>query len=172
AGVSAHVNGHRVAADDAYSAVVEQPLEPDDAVVFSARAIPGNELFIQRLERLFHDRGVRIVRSDTVPVHVSGHPRRDELRELYDWVRPRTVIPVHGTPPKLEAHAELAETVGMDAVRMRNGEVLRIAPGPMQVVRRVRTGRIRRVEESRGARRPRPDRRNARGRRTSANRRR
>ncbi len=147
-------------------------LEPDDAVVFSARTIPGNELFVERLERLLRDRGVTIVRSDAAPVHVSGHPRRDELRELYTWAQPRTVVPVHGTPPKLEAHAELAESQGRQAVRMRNGEVLKLAPGPIEIVRRVRTGRLRRVEEPRPARRGASDRRQGRDRRRSANRRR
>lgn len=147
-------------------------LEPDDTVVFSARAIPGNELFIRRLEQLFGERGVHIVHSDVAAIHVSGHPRRDELRELYDWVQPEVVVPVHGTPSKLEAHAELAEAQGRGAVRMRNGDVLRIAPGPMEVVQRVRTGRIRRVTEERSPRRRSPRRRAASTRRREARRRR
>jgi len=145
--------------------------EPDDTVVFSARAIPGNELFVQRIERLLHERGVRIVRSDQAAVHVSGHPRRDELRELYDWVQPEWVVPVHGTPGKLEAHAELAEAHGLRAARIRNGDVLRLAPGPPEVVQRVRTGRIARVEES-APRRGRSGRSPGRRRERSGNRRR
>ncbi|MEN0061505.1 MAG: ribonuclease J [Myxococcota bacterium] len=158
----------RLAADqhrDAY-------FEPDDTVVFSARAIPGNELFIARIEKLLNERGVNIVRSDTAAVHVSGHPRRDELRALYEWVQPKFIVPVHGTPSKLEAHAALAEDQGFGAVRMRNGDVLRLAPGPVEVIQRVRTGRIKRVEEDRTARRGRDPRRGDRRKRRPTNRRR
>ena len=83
-------------------------LEPGDAVLFSARKVPGNELYVDRIVRLLRERGVAGVTAEDAPIHVSGHPRRDELRTLYDWVRPRCVVPVHGTPAKLEAHAELA----------------------------------------------------------------
>ena len=144
-------------------------LEEGDTVVFSARTIPGNELFIARLERLFAERGVAVVRGETDGVHVSGHPRREELRTLYGWVQPRLVVPVHGTPPKLEAHAQLAEEQGMQAARIRNGDILRLAPGPAEVVGHARTGRIKRVEEDRGrdgrGHRERRDRRDGRDRR-------
>lgn len=123
-------------------------LEAGDALLFSARLIPGNELWVERITRTLHARGVRIVTADDAPIHVSGHPRRDELRQLYAWTRPRLVVPVHGTPPKLEAHAALAEELGLEAARIRNGQALRLAPGPPRIARTVRTGRLRRVEEA------------------------
>lgn len=121
-------------------------LEAGDTLLFSARLIPGNERFVERVTKTLHERGVEVITADDAPIHVSGHPRRDELRTLYGWVRPRLVVPVHGTPPKLEAHASLAEELGMDAARIRNGQAIRVAPGPVRIVRTVRTGRIRRVE--------------------------
>lgn len=130
----------RIAADERRDVY----LDAGDTVVFSARTIPGNEPWLERIEGLFADRGVHVVRSDAAPVHVSGHPRQEELRQLYRWVRPRVVVPTHGTPPKLEAHARLAEAEGMMAARIRNGQVLRLGPGPVEVVGHVMTGRIRR----------------------------
>ncbi len=124
-------------------------LEPGDKVVFSARAIPGNELSLQRLHLLLRRAGVEVVTAEDAPVHVSGHPRREELRQLYTWARPKAVVPVHGTPSKLEAHAELAEGMGIPAVRLRNGQRLRLTGGELSVVETVRTGRLERQERSR-----------------------
>ncbi len=117
-------------------------LEAGDAVVFGARRIPGNEVFLERVEAQLRERGIDVVTPDDAHVHVSGHPRRDELRTLYRWVRPRAVVPVHGTPTKLEAHAALAEAEGLEAGRIHNGDVLRLAPGPLEIVDRVATGRL------------------------------
>ncbi len=118
-------------------------LEAGDAVVFSARQIPGNELAIARLLQLFEERSIEVITADQAHVHVSGHPRREELRTLYRWVAPRSVVPVHGTPPKLEAHASLAESEGLIGCRIRNGQVLQLAPGPPRIVDEIPTGRIR-----------------------------
>ena len=120
-------------------------LEPGDSVVFSARTIPGNELALARLHMLFDELGVTPITADDAPVHVSGHPRRDELRELYRWLRPSHVLPVHGTPEKLDAHAELAESMGLGAIRMRNGQHVQLGP-TMKRLARVRTGRLERHE--------------------------
>jgi len=130
-------------------------LESGDTVVFSARAIPGNELALARLHMLLGELGVKVITSEDQPVHVSGHPRREELRTLYRWLRPRHVLPVHGTPPKLEAHAELAEEMGLGAVRLRNGQRVRLGPGTPERLRSVRTGRLERVERDRWAKPPR-----------------
>ncbi|TVQ94903.1 MAG: ribonuclease J [Deltaproteobacteria bacterium] len=124
-------------------------LEPGDTVIFSARRIPGNELFRDRLEALLAALGVRTIGPEQAFVHVSGHPCREELRTVYRWVRPQTVIPVHGTPSHLRAHAELAEELGCRALQIRNGHLVRLGPGPTGVVGSVPTGRIRRVEEVR-----------------------
>lgn len=125
-------------------------LEAGDAAVFSARKIPGNELYVERLMRLLAARGVEVVTADQAFVHASGHPCEEELRTLYRWVRPRAVVPVHGTPMHLAAHARLAEREGMRTFEIRNGHILRFAPGPPGVVGSVPTGRERRKERRRG----------------------
>ena len=117
-----------------------------DTVIYSARAIPGCELAIERVRRLFRERGVRVLTSAHGHVHVSGHPRQAELRDLYVRVRPRQVVPVHGTPMHLAAHADLAEEMGLATARIRNGDVLQLGPDPA-VVGRVVTGRRERQEE-------------------------
>ena len=121
-------------------------LNAGDTVIYSARAIPGCELAIERVRRLFAERGVEVLTSADGHVHVSGHPRQDELRDLYGRVRPRQVVPVHGTPMHLDAHADLAESMGLQAARIRNGEILRLGPDPA-VVGRVVHGRRIRVED-------------------------
>jgi len=126
-------------------------LEQGDTVIYSARRIPGCERPIARVQQLLRERGVRIVEADDAEVHVSGHPCRDELRELYDRVRPLHVIPVHGTPMHLEAHAELAESMGLGAVRILNGDIVRIDRSP-RVVGTAPVGRRRRVETHRDPR--------------------
>lgn len=123
-------------------------LDPGDAVIYSSRRIPGCELPIDRVRRLLRERGVQIIDDADHHVHVSGHPRRDELRALYGWVQPRAVVPVHGTPAHLDAHADLAEELGLAAGRIRNGHVLRIG-AQVEVIASVPTGRLRRVEEPR-----------------------
>lgn len=120
-------------------------LEPGDTVIYSAREIPGCELPIERVHRLLTERGVNIVRASDAKVHVSGHPCREELRTMYDWVRPKLVVPVHGTPMHLDAHAELATSMGLHAFRVSNGDVLRLGDEP-SVVDHVFVGRRRRIE--------------------------
>jgi ribonuclease J len=124
-------------------------LEAGDTVIFSARKIPGCELPVERVHRLLRDRGIEVVSADDAAVHVSGHPRREELRTLYDWVQPEVVVPVHGTPMHLEAHAQLAESMGLWASRIRNGHVLQLG-ATTAIVDTVPTGRVRRVEKRRG----------------------
>ncbi|MEM7674577.1 MAG: ribonuclease J [Myxococcota bacterium] len=121
-------------------------IEPNDAVVFSARTIPGSEDALERLLQMLSDRGAKVVTDDDAFVHVSGHPRQDELRTLYKWVRPSSVLPVHGTPKKLEAHATLAEEMGLGAIRVRNGQRVRLGPQAGKLIEEVPTGRVLRVE--------------------------
>ena len=128
-------------------------LEDGDTVVFSARKIPGNELFVERVQRMLTERGIHVVTADDAFVHTSGHPRRAELRTLYDWIRPEAVVPVHGTPMHLAAHAGLAREMGLQSYEIRNGHILRLAPGPMGVVGSVPVGRVRREEQRRGGKR-------------------
>lgn len=119
-------------------------LERGDAVVFSSKIIPGNELPIDALHRRFRRSGIEVVSEQDEFVHVSGHPARDELREMYAWTKPRIVIPVHGEKRHMEAHAELATSCGVrETLVPFNGAVVRLAPGPAEIVGKVHAGRLR-----------------------------
>ncbi len=118
-------------------------LDRGDVVVFSSRAIPGNEVAINRIINGLTESGVRVITDRDRLVHVSGHPRRDELRELYAWLRPAVAIPVHGEPMHLAAHARLARELGVPAVlEIENGAVVRLAPAPPGKVDEIVAGRL------------------------------
>jgi ribonuclease J len=118
-------------------------LEKGDSVIFSSRIIPGNERAIGELQNALVRLGVEVLTERDHFVHVSGHPARDELVSMYQWVRPRIAIPVHGELRHLAAHAHLAESCQVSqALVIENGDLVRLAPGPAEVADRVAAGRL------------------------------
>lgn len=118
-------------------------LTSGDIVVFSSRAIPGNEKAILDIKNGLIEQGIQIITDSEALVHVSGHPRRSELLQMYEWVRPQILVPVHGEAAHLIAQADLALQAGIPTVpRVRNGDMLRLAPGPVEVVEEVHHGRV------------------------------
>ena len=118
-------------------------LQGGDTVIFSSREIPGNERSIGRVQNALAKQGVRIITERDEFVHVSGHPSRDELRTLYDWVKPPLLVPIHGESRHLLEHRRFAEENGVPATAMaENGQVLRLAPGPAEVIDHVPSGRF------------------------------
>jgi ribonuclease J len=118
-------------------------LDPGDRVIFSSRTIPGNEKAVGRVQNGLADRGLELITDQDAPVHVSGHPRRGELEQLYRWVKPKIAIPMHGEGRHLEAHAKLAERLGVsEVVRARNGSMVRLLPGPAAIIDEVPVGRL------------------------------
>jgi ribonuclease J len=118
-------------------------LDAGDWVIFSSRTIPGNEKAVARVQNGLSDQGIEVITDQDAPVHVSGHPRRGELEQLYTWVKPRIAIPMHGEGKHLEAHARLAERLGVGkVVRARNGTMIRIAPDPVAIIDEVPVGRL------------------------------
>ena len=114
-----------------------------DAVIFSSRIIPGNELAIFELHNKLAGLGVEVLTEQDHFVHVSGHPCRDELAEMYRWTRPRIAVPVHGELRHMSEHARLARALQVpEAVVIENGHMLRLAPGPAQIIDEVPSGRI------------------------------
>jgi len=91
-----------------------------DVVIFSSKIIPGNEKGIFALQNALADDGVEIVTEKMRPIHVSGHPCRDELAQMYDWVEPEIAIPVHGERRHLLEHAKLAKTLGVKRADGKN----------------------------------------------------
>jgi ribonuclease J len=118
-------------------------LEAGDAVIFSSRVIPGNEVAIHALHNRLVEQGIEVYTDREAPVHVSGHPARDELTQMYQWVRPKIAVPVHGEARHLVAQAEIAETCQVPQVLVgENGAVMRLAPGQAEIVDQVWTGRL------------------------------
>ncbi|NJL50952.1 MAG: ribonuclease J [Blastochloris sp.] len=110
-------------------------LSPGDTVVFSARAIPGNEVGIGRITNALIRQGVEVITDRTHMIHVSGHPRRGEMADMLRWVRPRILVPVHGEALHMHEHAALAKEIGIpEVVRCGNGDVVRLAPGAAGVI--------------------------------------
>ncbi len=118
-------------------------LDPDDAVIFSSRIIPGNERAIGKLQNRLARMGVIVVTEHDHFVHVSGHPAQDELAAMYQMVRPRIAVPVHGEARHLIAHAQLARDCQVaETVIAENGAMVRLAPGRAAVIDTVSVGRL------------------------------
>lgn len=118
-------------------------LERGDSVVFSSRVIPGNELSINRLQNDLTKLGIEVITDRDEHVHVSGHPARDELAEMYHWVRPRLALPVHGEARHIQEHVRFARECQVpEALAPENGMLIRLAPGKAEVVARVPSGRL------------------------------
>ncbi|MGE0595172.1 MAG: ribonuclease J, partial [Hyphomonadaceae bacterium] len=114
-----------------------------DTVIFSSRMIPGNETAIHALYQQLEERGVEVITADQAPVHVSGHPAREELKQMYAWARPRIAIPVHGERRHILEHVKLALALqAPEAIAPRNGDLIRLAPGPAAVIDEVPAGRL------------------------------
>jgi len=130
----------RIASDDHPHVV----LEKGDVVIFSSRVIPGNERNVLRLQNSLAHLGATLVTDETHPfVHVSGHPCRDELARMYQWVRPRIAIPVHGESLHMQAHAELAKACQVPyALVPENGTLIRLSADGPEIVDRVHAGRL------------------------------
>lgn len=118
-------------------------LNAGDRMIFSSWAIPGNEREVIDIQNLLIDKGVEVLTQNDALVHVTGHPRRGELRRLYDLVKPDVLVPVHGEAVHLEAHAKLGRESGIANVcEARNGDLVRLIPEPMAYPAEVRTGEL------------------------------
>ena len=118
-------------------------LEEGDTAIFSSRVIPGNERSVGRLQNALMASGVEVITDRDAGIHVSGHPARDELVRVYQWVRPRIALPVHGEIRHMVEHAALAQTCQVpEAIVAPNGTLVRLAPGPAEIVGHVPVGRL------------------------------
>ncbi len=113
-----------------------------DTVIFSSRMIPGNERPITLVQDSLVRRGVRVITDDEEMTHVSGHPARDELRQLYALVKPKYSVPVHGEWRHLSAHAALAQEAGATPIMLEDGDMLSLSPGRPEVVDSAPVGRL------------------------------
>jgi ribonuclease J len=121
----------------------EVTLTRGDRVIFSARTIPGNEKAVARVINGLVTQGVDVITDRDHLVHVSGHPRRAELLDMINWVRPQILIPAHGEALHLAEHAKLARNAGVPQVLVcRNGDLVKLAPGPAEIIDEVPSGRL------------------------------
>jgi ribonuclease J len=129
----------RIAEDDH----PEITLTPGDRVIFSSRTIPGNERAVGRIQNALARDGIEIVTDRTHMVHVSGHPRRGEMEQLYAWLKPGIAIPAHGENLHLAEHASFARAQGVKTVLVaRNGDMIAITPAGASKIDTVASGRI------------------------------
>lgn len=125
----------------------EFSLEKGDTVVFSSRVIPGNEKSIGALQNALVYAGCEVITPSKlhgdIVLHVSGHPAREELAQMYQWVRPQLVIPVHGEARHLESQAALAKECQVPQVLIpANGSMVRLAPYTPEIIEHVSAGRL------------------------------
>ena len=129
----------RIASDDH----PEISLDAGDTLIFSSRTIPGNEKAVNRIVNAMIDIGIEVITDRNKLVHVSGHPRRGELARMYEWLKPDVVVPVHGEALHLSENAALARSIGIkEVVICGDGDVVRLAPGPAQVIDELPAGRL------------------------------
>ncbi|ANG95666.1 MBL fold metallo-hydrolase [Brucella pseudogrignonensis] len=118
-------------------------LSAGDTVIFSSRPIPGNEKAILDIKNKLIDQGIKLISDDDALVHVSGHPRRAELKRMYSWVRPKILVPVHGEAAHLVAQGSLGAMEGIEEIaQVRDGDMLRLAPGKAEIIDEAPIGRI------------------------------
>ncbi|WP_426418428.1 ribonuclease J [Bradyrhizobium genosp. A] len=121
----------------------EITLNRGDSVIFSSRTIPGNEKAVGSIINNLVLQGVEVLTDRDHLVHVSGHPRRDELRDMISWVKPQLLIPVHGEALHLNEHAKLARAAGVPRVLViRNGDLVKLGPGDPGIIGEVPSGRL------------------------------
>lgn len=129
----------RIAVDDHPEIAVDE----GDTVIFSSRDIPGNEKDIGRLQNKLMANGLNVITYRDAPVHVSGHPAQDELTQLYQWTRPKLVLPVHGEARHQLEHEKIAKACQVPHTLIpQNGQIIRIGPDQFGVVGDVEHGRL------------------------------
>lgn len=114
-----------------------------DTVVFSSKIIPGNDLTIARVYDFLIEKSVEIITEKDAFVHVSGHPGQEELKQMYEWIRPEIVVPTHGERKHLLKQAEFARDMGVNkTIVPRNGTVVKLAPDNVGIINEVPVGRM------------------------------
>ena len=118
-------------------------IEKDDTVIFSSKIIPGNEKKLFKLQNHLVKDGIEVISEESEFVHVSGHPNRDDLREMYDWVKPNCVIPVHGEHRHMIEHMKFAHEMKVPhPVQVQNGDIVKLFPGKPYVFDKAPSGRL------------------------------
>ena len=105
-------------------------IEKNDAVIFSSKIIPGNEKKLYKLHNELVKEGIEVISEENEFIHVSGHPNREDLRDMYNWIKPRSVIPVHGEHRHMLEHINFAKEMQVPyPIKVENGDIVRLYPG-------------------------------------------
>jgi ribonuclease J len=119
-------------------------LEEGDCVIFSSKIIPGNEKKLYNLQNQIVRNNIEIISEENAFVHVSGHPNRDDLKDMYKWVKPKSVIPVHGEHRHMQEHVNFAKEMQVPkTLLIENGDVIKLLPGEApKVIDKAPSGRV------------------------------
>ena len=119
-------------------------LESGDTIIFSSKIIPGNEKKLYELQNIITKNDVEIITEENAFVHVSGHPNRDDLKDMYNWVKPNCIIPVHGEHRHMKEHVSFAKKMQIPkTLLIENGDIVRLSPGKApKIVDKAPTGKI------------------------------
>ncbi len=119
-------------------------LEHGDCIIFSSKIIPGNEKKLYQLQNLIVKNNMEIISEENAFVHVSGHPNRDDLKDMYKWVKPKSVIPVHGEHRHMQEHVKFAKEMQVPkTLLIENGDIIKLLPGKVpEIVDKAPSGRI------------------------------
>ena len=119
-------------------------IEEGDSVIFSSKIIPGNEKKLYKLHNQLVKNGIEVISEENEFVHVSGHPNRDELKDMYEWIKPRSIIPVHGEHRHMIEHINFAREMQVPhPVQVENGDIVKIYPGEKpQIFDKAPSGRL------------------------------
>ena len=119
-------------------------LDEGDTVIFSSKIIPGNEKKLYQLQNQISKANVEIITEENAFVHVSGHPNRDDLKDMYNWVKPKCIIPVHGEHRHMKEHVNFAKKMQIpQTLLIENGDIIRIFPGSIpKVIDKAPSGRM------------------------------
>ena len=119
-------------------------IEKGDSVIFSSKIIPGNEKKLYQLQNLIVRNGIEIITEENAFVHVSGHPNRDDLKDMYNWVKPKCIIPVHGEHRHMKEHVAFAKEMQVPkALLIENGDIIKMLPGDKpEIIDKAPTGRL------------------------------
>ena len=119
-------------------------LEDGDCVIFSSKIIPGNEKKLYQLQNLIVKNNMEIISEENAFVHVSGHPNRDDLKDMYKWVKPKSVIPVHGEHRHMQEHVKFAKEMQVPkTLLIENGDIIKLLPGKVpEIIDKAPSGRL------------------------------
>ena len=118
-------------------------LDEGDTVIFSSRIIPGNEKKLFKIHNQLVKNNINVISEENAFIHVSGHPGRDEMKDMYEWIKPKISIPVHGEHRHMKEHYDFATSLGVpQPMLIENGDMIRIAPGEPKIIDKVHNGKL------------------------------